>query len=525
MMCEQKMFVKWKNILGRKWLIIAVLLFTAGTRLIALNRLPAGVLPDEAYGAYNAWGLMTEGLDSRGYQYPLYFVAWGSGMSVLYSYLAIPMFKLFGVNILAYRMPQAIVGICSVYGIYRLGKGLFDEKLALLLAFVLSINPWHIMNMRFGLDANMAPGMFLIGLMFLVLGVQKKGGYLVGAAVFMGAALYCYALTWIMIPLFLMLCVVMFWKKIPRNRYTIIYTALLFFIALPLILFVLINLGVLEEIRTPFFSIPRLAAFRGEELDIAHFGGNFRILGNLVLSQYGGESHVASKLVGAYYLFTTPFVVVGVGVHVSSFCRSYKNGDNDLEYVFLAWFVSAVLMCLLNENITIIHTNMLHIPVIFYGTFGVARIAEYLKNRWLVPICLIFWCISFGLFLQDYVKTQSDTSYFVDKRADEAIERAKELVGEDGTITIFDTTIIKYSYLLWYEKPTVSDYYQNVVYEEADAWAEMYMYGSYRYLRKLEDVTVEGIYIISYNRVENFTDLGFEVEQVNDLYYIAVGPT
>lgn len=522
---RQKMFETWKNIFVRNWLIIAILFLAACMRLIALDRLPAGVLPDEAYGAYNAWGLMTEGLDSRGYPYPVYFVAWGSGMSVLYSYLAIPMFKLFGVNILAYRLPQAIVGIFTVYGIYRLGKELFDAKTALLLAFVLSVNPWHIMNMRFGLDANMAPGMFVIGLMFLVLGMKRKSGYLVGAAVFLGAALYCYALTWIMIPLFLLLCAVMFWKRIPRNRYTIVFVLLLFIIALPLILFVLINLGVLEEVITPFFSIPKLEAFRGEELDIAHLGDSFKTLGSLVLSQYGGESHVASELVGAYYLFTTPFAVAGVVLHIISFFRSYKNGNNDLHYVFLAWFASAVLMCLLNENITVIHTNMLHIPMVFYGVYGLVKIAECLKNRMLVPLCLVFWCISFGLFLQDYVKTQSDSGYFVDERADEALERAKELAGEDGTVTIFGTTIIKYSYLLWYEKPAVSDYYQNVVYEGVAAWAEMYTYGPYRYLRRLEDVTVEGVYIIYHNWVEDFINLGFEVEPVNNLYYIAVGPT
>lgn len=522
MISMQKMLENCKRALGRNWLIIVILLLTACSRLIALGSLPAGVLPDEAYGAYNAWGLMTEGLDSRGYRYPLYFVAWGSGMSVLYSYLAIPMFKLLGVNILAYRLPQAIVGIVSVYGIYRLGKELFDTKMALLLAFALSINPWHIMNTRFGLDANMAPGMFVIGLMFLTLGIKKKGGYLVWAAVFLGAALYCYALTWIMIPLFLLLCVVMFWKKIPRNRYTIIFPLLLFFIALPLILFVLINLGILEEIRTPFFSIPRLEAFRGEELDIAHLGAGFKNLGNLVLSQFGGEDHVASKLVGAYYLFTTPFMVVGVIWHVISFWRSYKNGDNDLQYVFLAWLVSAVLMCVLNENITIIHTNMIHIVIVFYGAFGVFKTAEWSRNRWLLPICLTFWCISFGLFLQDYITTQSDSSYFVDERADEALERAKELAGEE-TVTIFGTTIIKYSYLLWYEKPAVSHYYQNVVYEGVAAWAEMYTYGQYRYLRKLEDVTVDGVYIIYHNWVEYFMDMGFEVEKVNDLYYVAVG--
>ena len=43
------------------------------SRFYALNILPDGSLPDEAYGAYNAYGLMTAGIDSRGYTFPVYF--------------------------------------------------------------------------------------------------------------------------------------------------------------------------------------------------------------------------------------------------------------------------------------------------------------------------------------------------------------------------------------------------------------------------------------------------------------------
>lgn len=514
---------KWKKFFEENWLIAAIVVFAAFTRFAALSRVPAGVLPDEAYGAYNAWGLMTEGLDSRGYHFPVYFVAWGSGMNALYSYLAIPMFFLFGTNILAYRLPQAIVGILTVWAMYRLGRELFDRRMALLLAFAVAVNPWHVMNTRFGLESNLAPGMFVIGLMFLVSGIKRKSGHLIGAAVFLGAALYCYALTWIMIPLFLLLGAALFWKKISKSKVTVLFLLLLFLIALPLLLFVCINLGWMEEIRTPLFSIPKLVAFRGEELDIAHFGESFRELARMVLSQYSEQSHVTSELVGTYYLFTTPFMAVGVLFHLISLCKNYKNGDNDLQYVFLLWLFSAGFMCLLNENITIIHTNMIHIPIIFYGVYGIVRVADYLKNRWIIPAVLVFWCVSFGLFAQDYVSSQPNTRYFVDGRADEAIERAKELAGEDGIVTIFDFTSIKYSYLLWYEKPPVSDYCQNVVYEEDDAWAEMLSYGKYRYVRNPEGVTAEGVYIVSCNWAEYFMDLGFEVEKVNDLYYVAVG--
>ena len=125
-----------QKIRTNKWLIL-ILVLAGAARLCGLSVLPEGMMPDEAYGAYNAYALMTEGIDSRGYVFPVYFIAWGSGMNVLYSYLAIPFFRILGVTALAYRLPQAIVGILSVFAAYVLGKELKNQHLVCRL-FVLS---------------------------------------------------------------------------------------------------------------------------------------------------------------------------------------------------------------------------------------------------------------------------------------------------------------------------------------------------------------------------------------------------
>lgn len=114
-------------------MLLLILGVAAVTRLAGLGKIPEGILPDEAYGAYNAWALMTEGIDSRGYGFPVYFVAWGSGMSVLYSYLAIPLFYFFGPTLTVYRIPQAVIGILGVYAAYVLGREIQEEKFGLFL--------------------------------------------------------------------------------------------------------------------------------------------------------------------------------------------------------------------------------------------------------------------------------------------------------------------------------------------------------------------------------------------------------
>lgn len=511
-----------------KGILFAILILAAILRLVRLAEHPAGILPDEAYGAYNAWGLMTEGMDSRGYFYPVYFVAWGSGMSVLYSYMAIPLFRVFGSSIFVYRLPQAILGIVSVYAFYLLVKELWDERLGCFAALALAVNPWHIMNTRFALDANMAPGMFLLGLVCLMFALKGKYIFFLGSALFFGATIYSYALTWLMLPLFLLICLLVFWKRFFQGKlFFLSFTVILFLIALPLLCFVAVNVGWMEEVRTPFFSIPRLLGFRGGELNISYIWGGIDRLADVIISQYDGMSHTASETVGAYYLFTTPFFIFGLCSHIfSAFAGCRKNEtkrpEDALQYLMLLWFFSAAVICAINANITIIHINMIHIPVIFYGIYGMWRMTDILKMKALIPICLCFLIVSFGIFLKEYMSMPS--SYFIDETAGEAIDAAweKAVSRQEETITIFQYPTIKYSYLMWRDKPSVSDYSTKAIYEGHPAWQELASYGKYRYCNQSEDIT-GGVYILLFlpgNR-EMFEDKGFEVEVVNDRYFIA----
>lgn len=506
---------------SRETIILSIIFILAFlSRFWFLAEWPDGALPDEAYGAYNAYGLMTEGMDSRGYSFPVYFVAWGSGMSVLYSYLAIPFFKILGVCLWAYRLPQAIVSFCSVIAIYILCKELFSKKMGMFLAFVLAVNPWSIMNARFGLDANMAPGMFVIGFCFLILGIRKSSKYMILAAIFMGLTLYCYALSWIMVPLFLVLCLVFYWKYIPFDRYTWIAIGFLFLIALPLILFLAINWGFMPEIRTEFISIPRLASFRGDEMSFSNIISSLKDTIKTVIFQYDGASHTSSKVVGAYYFFTTPFFVFGVIYHWVYIIRNFKLGRSALESIWLLWLISAMVICVLNANITTIHINLIHLPVVFYGGYGIWKFVESIDNFKVFLAINVFYVISFVVFMQDYVTTEQ--TYFFGSKTNEVLETAKELVQEEESIYIYQVSTIKYSNLLWHELPSVSDFYEKVVYDSTShpAWQEMLYYDGFGYITDVSQATDEGVYIMPNQFAERFQLAGFKIKYVNSWYSI-----
>ena len=500
-------------------LIYLIMLLAVITRLVYLGKLPDGLHLDEAYAGYISWGLMTEGLDSRGYPYPVYFIAWGEGMNALYSYLAIPFLKLLGVTVFAYRLPQALIGVFCIYIMYDLGKVLFNQKIGYFLAFVLAINPWHIMNTRFIIESNLAPGMFLLAMWLLVYAEKtQKLKYFIFSAIFFGLTLYCYAITWLIVPLFLVLCLLLFYKRIKDKKFLFVFGIILFLLALPLLIFIAINYGWIPEIKTSFFSIPKMLGYRVDELNPIHIWKNKTDILNIILKQYSFQPFAASELVGAYYLFTTPLFLVGIGIHIFHLFKHYQKGENQLQYIFLLWLISAFLVCSMNATITTIHFNMVHIPITFYSAYGTWQISKLLKSKTFLYSCLIFWLISFGIFAEDYIKNGS-SAYFYNDTAGEVLDVAKEMAqGED--ITIFGKGTIVYNVMLWNELPLASDFAANVVYANE---CSISTYGQFKYMEYFEfNADMEaGIYIIPYEYQEEFSDIGFEITNVNERYSIA----
>lgn len=501
--------------------LLSIMLIAACARFILLGSLPDGVYPDEAYNAYNTWSMMVEGIDSRGYHAPVYFIAWGSGMNVLYAYLALPFFRLFGASLFVFRLPQALVSLAGVAAFYVLGRECFDKATGYLMAFALAINPWSIMNARFGLESTLAPYMILFTLTFFVLGLKKKANYLYLSAVFMAASLYSYSLTWIALPIILILVLLLYWKSIPFKPVTFISAFMLLLAAVPLLLFLAVNLGYLPEITTPFLSIPKLEAFRSSELSLQNLLGNITTVLDTLTRQYDNHAHTASPITGAYYLFTTPFFLLGIILHIGKLIKKHNHGNNELQYIFCVWLVSALIVALLQTTVTMTHINLIHIPVIFYGIYGIIQTARYTRCHVIVPACVFFFSISFIVFFYNYA-TSVDT-HFYNTDVIEALEEAQELAAPDQTITIVGYQTIQCGAWMWYERPLPSDFCANVTYIDDPAWGQIGTYGQYEYVFSIDMITKEDIYICPNSKAfyEILTDMDLTIIQLNERYLIA----
>src|SRR5437879_609494 len=92
--------------------------------------LPAGLHPEEASAGYESYALLLHGTDQWGNRWPIYFPAWGSGQSVLLSYLNIPFIKVFGLTVLGVRLSSALLGVLTMVIFYAFIKQWHGSRIA-----------------------------------------------------------------------------------------------------------------------------------------------------------------------------------------------------------------------------------------------------------------------------------------------------------------------------------------------------------------------------------------------------------
>ena len=165
-----------KKISKQNILVYIFIAFGIFLRLLFITKFPAGLNCDEASSSYEAYSILNTLHDRNNYLLPVYLMSWGSGQNALLTYLSVPFVKLLGLNILATRLPMAIISSLTVIVFYKLIYTIDDKEwndsfvkiLFATLFFVL--NPWHIMKSRWALESNLLPDFIIFGIYF---GIMK----------------------------------------------------------------------------------------------------------------------------------------------------------------------------------------------------------------------------------------------------------------------------------------------------------------------------------------------------------------
>jgi len=488
------------------WVFLAVGIFV---RVFRFGAFPSGLNQDEAFAGYEAYSLLHYGTDTAGYHNPIYLVAWGSGMNALETYLMIPFVALFGLTPFAIRLPQLLLSIASLVVIYLFTAKLFDKKTGLAALGLLAVCPWHILLSRWALESNLAPGFLLIATYFFVLGADKNK-YLIPSAVFYGLSLYTYATIWTIMPFIIILEVLylVYTKKITLNIHTIISGMILIVMAVPLVLFVLVNTGHMNEVRSSFISIPKLLYFRSGEVSFKDMLKKSLNLWDIFKNQSDGLPWNYAEGYGftgyvIWLLSIAGFVLLIYGLYkqIRKDRRTFAPG-----VILMINFLSAlVLGTLINVNINRI--NILFIPVVILAAYCLGRI----KNSWVLLGVAIYFVLFTISFEKAYFTTYNERlNFHFGAGLNEALETANSKADK-----VYLSSDIHYPKVLFFDRIPVEEFRNSVIYSNYPAAflsTDSFTHYSYKY-----DITApseDGAYIIGDGADTSvFVSHGFKIEE------------
>lgn len=441
-------------------LFIVLMAVGIAVRAIGFGVIPGDINQDEAFAGYEAFSMLHYGVDSAGYRFPVYLYTWGSGMSALNTYLMMPFMAIFGPQIWVIRTPQLIVSCLTLWVVYLLIKRMYNEKAALFSMFLLVICPWHITMSRWGLDANLAPGFLIFALYFFVRGLDNSKFLMVSALMY-GLSLYCYATIWAVVPFIVLIEFLygVYVRKIHIDKYVIFSILILGVIALPLILFLLVNMGVINEIRLPFLSIPKLLCMRSGEMGLSDIVTRAKNVWHLMKIQTDNIDYDGTAEYGIYYAGTLSFFMLGTYYCVRTCLKKIFKREYTPEFLLLLQVAGGILLGLLLTRTNIYRNNILFIPMVLVAALGIYYLFKLINLKELVfPI--LYYLIMFVGFVHYYFTEYNELmDYLFCRGLQSAVQEA---VSYDGPI--YYSRGIEHSRILFLAQESVWDFMDTVEY-------------------------------------------------------------
>ena len=526
---EEKIMKFLKN----NYILILIITFGIFLRIHNFGSIPGGLNQDEASIGYEAYAISEYGIDRNGDTYPVYLTSWGTGQNALYAYLLIPIIKIFGLTTITLRSVSLIFSLLSMLVFYLIFKRICSKKIATIALFMLAINPWHIMVSRWGLESNLFPMLFLIGIYFLLKLEKKK--YLYISTIIFAISLYSYGVAHLFVPLFLL---VTYLYLIFTKKVTIvagILNALLFCaISMPIILFILINQFNLSEtsINIGIFTIPKLYAQRTEYiLNLKEIYSNFENFLDFVIGQSDGNPWNAVPNYGFMYLITLPFTILGIADIIRKIKRKEKTEDLNNEgikilfYITIIWLLmSIVIACIVKININ--RLNIIIFPLLILAILGIKRVLE--KDKMLFNVLIgVYIFLGLGFTYNYSIVQNEEVSKAFYKSLDQAICYAEEISKkENKKIFLVEDREIRpmYIHILYYNKINPNVFVNTrEIREKQVEFYRVKSFDKYEFDKIPEELNEEYIYIADNRHKKTFEENGYKVIEYK--YYLIAEKT
>ncbi len=415
------------------FLVICIMGLFALTRLWHLTTLPSGLHIDEASMAYDAWCLAEYGVDRNLDSFPIYLKNFGGGQSILYAYLCALLFRIFGYHEILIRIPAVVFSFLTLFYGMKISKKIYPNftYLPLVTGVLVVICPYFIMAGRFGLDCNLMLGMSAVFLYYFECAISsgKRKDYII-AGITGGLVLYTYALSYIIVPIFLFLSLlyVIYHKRFVLKNWVVMAIPM-GMLAFPLILVQLVNALDLPEFRLGIFTITKMDSYRAAEIG-AFSWSNFILA---LSSIFVGDTLPYNSLPNSTPLFgiTNVLFLLGSCSLVITLCTAIKKREHKPIAFVVLWFVSVVFFeSHITSNVNKINSVFLAVVLIAVEGLVVLGRSKKLLCKIGVGVLGTIYLVCFLLFgkyyyMGEYTKDYYPLPYF-DITVTEAISDIEE---------------------------------------------------------------------------------------------------
>lgn len=396
-----------------------IIYFLIASRCMKFGEIPSGLNPDGVVSAVDAKALAEYGTDRFGTKMPTLLInGENAQMSTMMSYLLIPCVKLLGLNSFSMRLPALIFSILGCVAIYGIVRRLLGDAVAVVALLFVAINPWHVMQSRSALGVNLFPHMFVIGVYFLLKGVEKRR-YLYISMFFFALCMYCSDSAFYVVPIFLLATfLLMAAYKLILWKEVIIGALVYLGIAWPAFGTALVNFMQWETISLPFVT---LQSFEGNVgvTDILFFSenivqqlmDNLRSVINVVFFDNEDLLWPSLQDFGTIYKGTVPLIVVGWGFVIYMILEE-KEIEKKVGYiVMLIYWICSMLSGIIINGVNINKMNVIFYCNIIFMVIGVWFIVGHWKAS--MALFVVIYGVSSVLFFYRYFTTWEEQKNIV----------------------------------------------------------------------------------------------------------------
>lgn len=407
-MASKKGQDKFKDMPSKVYSIVFPVLLITFAFLIThrVTEIPVPLNVDEAGTAYDAWCIANYHCDRFLYHFPVYFINYGGhGSSGLYTYLAAIMIKLFGNSVFSVRLPAILLSVISALALSLTIRKELGNTASVITMFFFCILPFSFMHSRWGLDAYLLFPMMIFSVTVFYFAVRhEKTRWFILSGVVFGLTLYSYSVSFMLVPA--LLCISLIYLLIIKKitwKNIIALGIPLFLLAIPLMLMLAINNGLIGEIRTRFFTIPQLISYGVTEVGFTNMINCLNFGPNNVFYNLFVNDNLLYNVVprfGTIYYVSIPLFLYGMILSVKRLIKSVREKNISFDLIMLSLFFAVLLVSMSIDKTNVNRSSGIYISIIYFLTLGCLEILK--KSKLAAAVTAVIYLVSFGLFLHYY---------------------------------------------------------------------------------------------------------------------------